>query len=96
MGVEIFGVSFDGEDANRRFAEKRGFPYRLLCDTTRTMGLAYRACQRASDPVPDRITYVVGPDGRIERAIRTEDPGGQASELVDSLTSDGTCELTRP
>jgi len=72
-------------EANRAFAEKRGFPFRLLCDTDRTLCLAYRACERADDAYARRITYVIGPDGRIEQALETKSPKAQAAELLETL-----------
>lgn len=77
-------MSFDSVQANRAFADKQGYPFRLLCDTERALGLAYRACNRKSDPFPRRITYVVGPDGKIEQALETGSPGEQAGELLTS------------
>jgi hypothetical protein len=49
------------------------------------VGLAYRACDGATDPYARRYTYVIGPDGRIEQAIDTKDPGGQAAALLGGL-----------
>ena len=83
--MAVLGVSFDSVDDNRAFAEKHAFPYPLLCDTTRAMGLAYHAAESASDAYPRRITYVVDANGRIERAIETQDAGGQAESLLASL-----------
>lgn len=51
---------------NAAFAEKYGFPYPLLCDTTREVGLAYGACDNREAPSARRITFVIGP----ERTIR--------------------------
>jgi thioredoxin-dependent peroxiredoxin len=56
-------------DENAAFANKFGFPYPLLCDTTRAVGLAYGACDDASAGTPRRISYVIGPDGKIEHAF---------------------------
>ena len=78
----MLGVSFDDQAANAAFAEKHGFPYRLLCDTERAMGLAYGACDTATDGYPRRLTFVISPDGKIEEAIETQDPGGQAEALL--------------
>ena len=83
--MQVFGVSFDGVEANRAFAEKHGFPYRLLSDPSRAMGLAYRACERADDAYARRITYVLDPAGRIEQALETRDPATQADSLLASL-----------
>lgn len=81
----MLGISFDGVEENRAFAERFAFPFALLSDPDRKVGLAYKACERADDAYARRLTYVIGPDGRIERAIETKDPGGQAAELLASL-----------
>lgn len=72
----------DPPEKNRAFAEKHDFPFRLLSDTDKSMCLAYGACESEDDAYARRITYVVGADGRIEKAIQTKDPGGQAEELL--------------
>ena len=79
------GASFDTVEENRAFAEKFDFPYPLLCDTDRALSLAYKACEDASDGYPRRITYVISPEGVIERAIETSDPAGQASDIINAL-----------
>ena len=79
------GASFDTVVENCAFAEKFDFPYPLLCDTDRSVGLAYKACADASDGNPRRITYVIGTGVDIEQAIETSDPGGQADELLQTL-----------
>lgn len=81
----MLGISFDSVEDNRAFAEKFDLPYRLLCDTDRAVGLAYGACSSPGDAYPARITYVVGPGGRIEQAIDTQDPAGQAASILESL-----------
>lgn len=81
----MLGISFDSETENAMFAEKFDFPYRLLCDTDKSVGLAYGAADNADAGYPARITYVIGPDGKIAQAIDTEDPGGQADAILASL-----------
>lgn len=83
--MTIFGVSFDSVEENRAFAEKFEFPFALLSDPEHAMGLAFRACESASDQYARRYTYVVGPDGTIEQAIDTQDPGGQAAAVLGAL-----------
>ena len=80
----MLGISFDSVEDNRAFAEKFELPFRLLCDTDRRVGLAYGACDAATDGYPRRYTYVIGPDGTVEQAIDTKDPGGQAAEILQS------------
>lgn len=78
-------MSFDTPEENAAFADKFDFPFPLLCDTEREMGLAYNACKKRIDRYPERITYVIGPDGTIEQAIDTQDPAKQAQEILRSL-----------
>lgn len=84
-GAQVLGASFDDPARNRRFAAQHGFPYPLLSDTDRRIAIAYRAAQSARDAFPRRVTYVIGPDGLVEQALETKDPGAQAGALLESL-----------
>lgn len=66
--MKVFGISFDTPQANRAFADKYGFNFPLLCDVDHRIGLAYGACDSASDRSARRISYLIDKDGRIERA----------------------------
>jgi len=83
--VEILGVSFDTEAENRAFAEKFNFPYRLLCDTERKIGMAYGACDDPSAQYAKRITYVIDPEGRISQAIGQVNAREHPAELLTSI-----------
>lgn len=82
--MEIVGVSVDPPAANRAFAEKFQFPFRLLSDESRATAMAYGAAETVKDQYARRLTYVIGPDGKIEQAIETKDPAGQAAALLGS------------
>lgn len=81
----MLGISLDTVEENRAFAEKFGYPFPLLCDVERKVALAYGAVAAAGDQYAARHTFVIGPDGRIEQAIATQDPGGQAAALLASF-----------
>jgi len=70
----ILGVSFDTVQENATFADKFSFPYTLLCDTERVIGMAYGACASATDQYAKRISYIIGPDGTIRHAFPKVDP----------------------
>jgi peroxiredoxin Q/BCP len=78
----VLGISFDAPAANKAFAEKFGYTFRLLSDTDRRVGLAYGAAEKADDGYARRYTFVIGPGGVIEEAIDTKDPAGQAAALL--------------
>lgn len=64
-GLTVLGASFDTVEENRAFAEKFDFPYRLLCDTDRRMGMAYGVARSADEGYPKRVSFVIGEDGKI-------------------------------
>ena len=81
----VLGISRDSVEENRAFAEKFGFPFPLLCDVDGEVSLAYGAIGDASEMYPNRITYVVGPDGTIVQAHDTVDPKTHPQTLLASL-----------
>jgi peroxiredoxin len=81
----ILGVSFDAPEANRKFREAQGFPFVLLCDTTRELGLAYGACTSRKAWFPERISYVIGADGRIEWAEKAGDIAAHVAQATQRL-----------
>ena len=61
----ILGVSFDTVEENKHFAEKFNFPYPLLSDTSREMGVKYGAAESTAGGNAKRVAYVIGPDGKV-------------------------------
>jgi peroxiredoxin Q/BCP len=80
--VAILGISFDTMEENAAFAAKFKFPYPLLCDTERAIGVAYGACANPRDECARRITYIIGPDGRVSHAFRKVDARAHPAEVL--------------
>jgi peroxiredoxin Q/BCP len=55
-------------EENADFAQKHSFPFPLLCDTNRTIGLAYGACDDPKAGFARRISYVIDEQGKILKA----------------------------
>ena len=70
----ILGASFDTPRENKAFAEKFDFPFPLLCDTERRIGLAYGACDSPKDEYARRIAYVIDEEGKIAQAHPKVEP----------------------
>jgi peroxiredoxin Q/BCP len=83
----ILGVSFDTQDENRSFAEKFTFPFKLLCDTDRAIGLAYGACDDDKAEYAKRISFLIGPDGTIVKAYGTVKPAAHPGEVLEDLAA---------
>ncbi|MBK7645414.1 MAG: peroxiredoxin [Planctomycetes bacterium] len=84
-GVPTLGISLDTVAENKAFADKFKLDYALLCDVEHAVALAYMAIEHVKDKYAKRYTYVIGADGRIEQAIDTKDPAGQAAELLKGM-----------
>jgi peroxiredoxin Q/BCP len=81
----VLGASFDDVEANRAFAEKFQYPFRLLCDVDRKMGTAYGAAD-ASDPgYARRISYLIGPDRKIVKAYAVVKPATHPDEVLADI-----------
>ena len=48
----ILGASFDSPEENKAFKDKFNFPYDLLCDTGKSMGIAYGAPAMRAHRIP--------------------------------------------
>lgn len=81
----MLGISRDSIEDNRAFAEKYSFDFPLLCDLDGEVSVQYHAIREASDTSPRRITYVVGPDGKILQTHEVRDAGAHPEDILKSL-----------
>ncbi len=84
-GVKILGVSFDTVAENRAFAEKFSFPYPLLCDTERDIGVKYGAADSADAKAAKRISYLIDPEGKIAKAFDQVNPEEHPAEVLGAV-----------
>lgn len=90
----MLGVSFDSVADQKKFAEGEGFPYPLLSDPDKKMGVAYDACRKAGEKyfeagIPRRISYLINPKGKIAKAYDVEndklDLAGHAAAVLADI-----------
>ncbi|MHB1598256.1 MAG: thioredoxin-dependent thiol peroxidase [Acidimicrobiales bacterium] len=87
-GVEVLGISPDDAESHRRFRERYDLGVRLLTDTDHAVMERYGAWGektlygRTSVGVI-RSTFLVGPDGRVERAWYNVRADGHAAKVLD-------------
>lgn len=89
----MLGVSFDSVADQKKFAEDEGFPYPLLSDPDKAMGRAYDACRVEGEKyfeagIPRRISYLIGPDGKIARAYDVEGEGLDLAGHAEAVLAD--------
>jgi thioredoxin-dependent peroxiredoxin len=85
--AQILGVSFDTVEENAAFAEKFDFPYPLLCDTERAIGVAYGAAERANASHANRISYLIDPEGVIAEVYGSVKPADHPAQLLEALAA---------
>jgi len=78
----VLGVSYDSPEMNRKFAEKNALPFRLLSDRGHELAKAVGAA-RALVPLAKRISYLIGPDGRVLVAYPEVKPSTHAGEVLE-------------
>jgi peroxiredoxin len=72
---------------NAAFVAAENFPFPLLSDERREVGLAYGACDTAAARTARRISYVIDEKGRIAAAYPAVSPASHAREVMDFLAS---------
>ena len=76
----MLGASFDEVDKNRAFADKFGFPFKLL--TFDKSEDPFDANDPADPGWPRRISYLIGPDRRIIRAYESVDAATHPAQVL--------------
>lgn len=86
----VVGISFDTPEENAAFRTAEDFPFDLLSDGDRTIGAAYDVLRPPDDPFadyPQRISYLIDPDGVIAKSYEVTDPSGHAAEVLVDLAA---------
>ncbi len=90
MGVPVIGISRDSVSSHERFAEKYALPFLLLSDPERTAIEGFGVWQEKKNYGKTtmgvvRSTFVIGPDGVIEKVFPKAKPDTNAAEILDYL-----------
>lgn len=82
-GAVVIGVSTDNEASHRAFAEKYALSFLLLPDDE------HEIAARFGVPVVGgkarRVTFIIGPDGKIARVFPAVTPKGHGAEVLAAL-----------
>ena len=84
-GVVVIGVSSDGRDSHRAFAEKHALPFLLASDESGELAKAFGVTLKNGRST--RVSFVIGADGKVKRVFPQVTPKGHAAELLAVLSS---------
>jgi thioredoxin-dependent peroxiredoxin len=92
VGAEVLGVSPDTKEAQAAFRAKYHLPFTLLADPDHEIADAYGVWVLRQSAGREwmgvaRTTYIIGPDGKIERVFQQVKPAEHAKELLEALAT---------
>jgi peroxiredoxin Q/BCP len=87
-GITIFAVSRDSDASHKGFREHHHLPFPMVADTSGDLQKAYGVPSVAPAlGMASRVTFLVGPDGKIARVWPKVDPVVNAKEVLDAVTA---------
>lgn len=82
----VLGVSVDSADSHKQFCAKEGLNFKLLADTSRQASKLYGWLMNFGiTQMAARHTFIIGPNGRIERAYMNVRPNSHSNEVLAVL-----------
>ncbi len=90
LGVSIVGVSADNEESHKKFSESYALSFPLLADTNKKIIESYGVWGEKTAPGKTymgllRTTFVIDPDGIIQKVYEKVKPDGHAEEILKDI-----------
>ncbi len=79
-GVYVIGVSEDDDKSHQEFAKKHKLPFPLLADKDGKIAKAFGVPVKEGYAM--RVTYLIGPDGKVKKVYPKVDPGVHSDEIL--------------
>ncbi|MBI2597958.1 MAG: thioredoxin-dependent thiol peroxidase [Candidatus Diapherotrites archaeon] len=93
-GIEILGVSLDGEESHQKFSKKYGLPFKLLSDTDAKVSKAFGVFGKKNffgkkSMGIKRTTFLIGKTGKIMRIFSSVNVNGHSREILEIFQKAG-------
>jgi len=86
LGAQVYGVSTDSLESHRKFIEKRGLNFPLLSDVKGEVSRLFEAYNPLFRTAK-RKTFIISPEGRIEKIIEGVSPEDHVRLSAEFLQS---------
>ena len=83
LGARLVGVSLDTIDSHRQFAKNHGLAFPLIADAGGVIAAKYGVSTRSG--FAERVTFIIGADGKIARVFPEVRVSGHADEVLLSV-----------
>ena len=84
--IQVYGVSLDSPESHRRFREKYNLNFPLLTDEDGRASEALGVL-RENRRTANRVTFLLGPDGKIVKVYPRVSPETHADEILRDAAS---------
>ncbi len=82
----VLGVSVDTTDSHKEFCSKQGLTFKLLADTEHKVVKLYGSTMTYNGvELAARNTFIINPQGKIERAYTSVEPNKHSQEVLAAL-----------
>lgn len=96
-GADVIGVSTDSWESHQRFTEKYGLAFALASDGDQQIRKAYGVGKMMGIlPVVQRVSFLVGPDGRIEHVWPSVNAANHPAEVLAEVRRRAQAEPATP
>jgi peroxiredoxin Q/BCP len=86
LGAEVLGISVDDHASHVDFARKHKLPFPLLSDKDGNVASAYGSLRDLLiTRIAKRNTFLINPQGRIERVYQGADTAKNSAEIIAAL-----------
>jgi peroxiredoxin Q/BCP len=82
--IAVMGVSTNSAERHQAFQQKHQLPFALASDDSGDVGAAYGVSKKLWGY--DRVTFLIGRDGRVAHVWPSVDPGIHAREVIDEAS----------
>lgn len=82
----VLGVSVDTAESHKSFCEKESLSFKLLSDPKAEVSTAYGSMMEGR-PLSARNTFLIGPDGTVEKVWLKVEPAGHAEEVLAAIAA---------
>lgn len=81
----LLGITFSPSEDLKAWTGENSITTHLLCDTDRSVAMAYGAADSAEQERPARMSVLVGPDGRVAKVYAKPDAATHPAEVLKDL-----------
>lgn len=81
--VRVLGVSSDDRESHERFAREHELPFLLLVEEGGAWGRGFGVKSKLG--YYERVSFLIGPDGRVAKVYPDVDPALHASEVLRDI-----------